>query len=105
MGRYTNAAPANISMKMLRLHRLDRGNLKVDAGCACHGGNRTHPVQPQILRSPSGLPDLFDPKQREPVAHSFPSSNCNSLGGVVSEFGVQWVRLAYQQVDLTVFTF
>src|SRR4029450_13148038 len=56
-------------------------------------------------QSPSEFANLFDFELREPVAHSFLSSDCNSLGGVVSEFGVNWLRLAHQQIGLTVLTF
>jgi hypothetical protein len=55
-------------------------------------------------QSPSEFANLFDLEQREPVAHSFLSSDCNSLGGVVSEFGVHWLGLAHQQIGLTVLT-
>src|SRR4030095_414686 len=56
-------------------------------------------------QSPSEFANLFDLEQREPVAHSFLSSDCNSFGSVVSEFGVHWLGLAHQQIGLTVLTF
>src|SRR4030095_14718562 len=56
-------------------------------------------------QSPSEFANLFDFELREPVAHSFLSSDCYSRGGRVSELGVNWLRLAHQQIGLTVLTF
>ena len=55
--------------------------------------------------SPSEFSNLFDLEQREPAAHRFLSSDCNSLGGVVSEFGIHCMLLAHQQIGLTVLAF
>jgi hypothetical protein len=55
------------------------------------------PFSPGVkLASASEFPNLFDLEQREPVAHSFLSSDCNRLGGVVSEFGVHCLLLTHQ---------
>ena len=50
------------------------------------------------------IPNLFNLELCEPVAYSFFSSDCNSLSGVVSEFGVHWLRFAHQQIGLAVLT-
>src|SRR5262245_13820144 len=55
-------------------------------------------------RSPSEFSNLFDLEQREAIAHGFLSFDCNSLRGVVSEFRVDCLLLAHQQISLAVLT-
>src|SRR4029453_2044632 len=57
------------------------------------------------MQSPPEFANLLALEQREPVAHSFLSSDRNSLSGVVSQFAVHWLCLAHKYIGLTVLTF
>src|SRR4030095_16683202 len=105
MSRHISAVPDITSIKMPRLQSLKRGSYCDDARKRASGSQSNLFFPCGSLRSPSGFPNLFDLEQREPVAHGFHSSDCNSLSGVVSEFRVHWLFLAHQQIDLTVLAF